>query len=366
MDELSMDEIKISDMDEEIEFTNEEYETEETEGPVYEDDDLSSIAMPVISDMDAVVDYSAVQYETEEEISSDAANKFSQTGDDLDSVEMPVFSDMDAAAGKSVQPETEPEAAADIDAAAAPSADDMYEKPAASSAPKASEPPRLAKPQPEGTDAPAEKTMSARERRMAEPFDMPGAYVPGEQNAPSKYVPKPPAQSAPPAEQSNSAYNQYQPEPRRGNDDFLDNLYGQRQAEYDKGAKKAKILGIIVIVLSVLTFISSMSNSRADSWDKIIAVATVIVTPLCAWKFMKGSNGCRRVLGIISLCDAGKSVLSIVALKGLVSLINKGLGTNLSINPFIIFLIVLEAIGFAAMAYFFLIDKQVSDFTTDD
>ena len=363
MDELSMDEIKISDMDEETEFTNENYETEE---PIYEDDDLSSVAMPVISDMDAVVDYTGVQYEAEEDASSDAANRFSQTGDGLDSVAMPVFSDMDAAAvgGEVKQPESSA-AEADIDPVAAPAADDMYEKPAASSSPKA---PKLVKPQTtEKSKEPSEKNISAMERRMAEPFDMPGAYVPGEQNAPSKYVPKPPA---PPAEQNNSAYTQNQPETRTNtstsSSDFLDNLYGDRQEHYDKGAKKAKILGIITIVLAVLTFISSMSNSRADSWDKIIAVATVIVTPLCAWKFMKGSNGCRRVLGIISLCDAGKSVMSIVAPKGLVSLINKGLGTTLSINPFIIFLIVLEAIGFAAMAYFFLIDKQVSDFTTDD
>lgn len=347
-----MDEIKISDMDEPVEYTAGEYDIEEnneTDDPVYEDDDLSSIAMPVISDMDAVVDYTAVQYE-EEDIPSETEEKFSRTGDGLESVAMPVFSAMDAVTGSAAeQTEAEPAAEAVIDPVEAPAADDMYEKPAASSAPAAPEP---SKPQPE-------KTMSAMERRMAEPLDMPGAYVPGEQNAPSKYIPKPPA------EQNKSPYVQDQPGISQNNDDFLDKLYSDRQEHHDKGAKKAKILGTITIVLAIFDFISSMTSDYSDNIDKILAVATVIIMSICAWKFIKGSNGCRKTIGIFSLFDAGRAALAIFTVPAAINMLNKLLGTSISAAPYI-FLAILKAVGFGAMAYFFLLDQQVSDYTTGD
>ena len=203
---------------------------------------------------------------------------------------------------------------------------------------------------------PAEKTMSARERRMAEPFDMPGAYVPGEQNAPSKYVPQ----------QNSSPDIQNSPANRQGrNDDFLDRMFEERQQVYKQGENKARILGTIVIVIAVFDFFSSISGKYSDNIDKLIAVATLAVMSYCAWKFMKGSNSCRTTIGIFSLFDALRSIYAGVAISQTIGLLNQLLGSEISASPYV-FMAIIKAIAFGAMAYFFLLDPQVSEFTKDD
>ena len=289
MDDINMDEKRLSGLNGTDENSAEQQQTEDLNG------EFEEIAIPIISDMDDAF---------EEEIA------------------VPVISDMDDAFAEAVPEASEP-----------------------------AEPQPAADPQNSG-----EKPMSARERRMAEPFDMPGAYVPGEQNGPSKYVPK----------QNTSSEPQNPLPERRGNgDDFLDKMYAERQQDYRQGGQKAKILGIIVIVIAVFDFFSSISSKYSDNIDKIIAVATLAVMAYCAWKFIKGSNSCRATIGIFSAFDALRSIYAGIAVPNTIRLLNQLLDTEISAAPYV-FMAIIKAIAFGAMAYFFLLDPQVSEYTKDD
>lgn len=204
-----------------------------------------------------------------------------------------------------------------------------------------------------------EKSMSAMEKRMSEPFDMPGAYIPGEKYDPANSAPRPTITS-----DSGSAY-QKSVSAQENRNDALDRMYEQRQQNYQKGAKKAKILGIVVILIAAFDFFSSISSSYAGKLDKALAIASLALMVYGSWKFMKGSKGCRSMLGILSLLDAIHAVTGGFTAVRAINLLNVLLDSKISTAPYI-FMAVLKAVVFGVMAYFFLLDDDVSNFTTED
>lgn len=216
--------------------------------------------------------------------------------------------------------------------------------------------------------APAGNTMSARERRMAEP--MPGAYNPAEKNA------------SPAPQQTNGTYQAatykdtyYEKQERSSREDSLNAMYAERQLRHDQGAERAKILGYIVIGLAVVDFISEMANKYGGQIMKILNVVVLAVMIYSAVRFMKGSNKYRVMLGRLAAIDAlfalincKQTIDAIKALQRIAEMFG-GETNDAAWQPLIagsIIRAVLFTIGYGAMAYFFLLDNRVSDYTTDE
>lgn len=207
------------------------------------------------------------------------------------------------------------------------------------------------------TKAP-EKTMSAMERRMAEPFDMPGAYVPGE-----KYTPPP---STPKTNNTSGSSNYQRPEEmRRSRDDAYNEMYELKEQKRQKGAKKASILAVVVVVIALFDCISSVSNPYADNFDKILASASAVLMMYSAWKFMKGSGKYRTMLGLLSLFDTLHSISGGFMAVRAINLLNNLFGAEISTGPYI-FMAFLKVIGYAIMTYFFFLDSDISNYSPDD
>ncbi len=142
---------------------------------------------------------------------------------------------------------------------------------------------------------------------------------------------------------------------------LLEIIEKERMEKYRNGKRKADVIGGITIASGVLTLISAFSENSffVLAFTMIIGVITIIY----AVRFMNGDDRARRNLGIFNLIDfmrTGHSLLAIAAFSSspLLSML-EGLGL-LSV---IIAINVICLIVYGVLAYLFLLDKSVTDFT---
>ncbi len=246
---------------------------------------------------------------------------------DMSDVGMPVLSEMDGS--EVAKPEPKP-----VSEPAAPKAEPVLgDMNAPVSAPK--------------TEAPkAEAPKSSMQARLEQPFDMPGAYTPVNQSAATQT-------------QSNSSYT-YQ---RQSREDMLDAMYAQKRENYARGQKKAKILGIVIIALAALSPIASLLLSTASA-STFLDVALFAIITYYTVNFMKGSGKHRISLGKLAVIDAVYAIINGVQGINVLNDLSDILGVSINTAPVVILMLVRTA-GFAAMAYFLLMDNDITDFAND-
>lgn len=312
-----------------------------------DDLDMDSLELPEIKELDTVT-----AEKTDISDSGAGENEYEVTDDyEFDPNAMPVFEEL---GGQTATPVgTKPAGQQGRAGAAMPAFEDMG---GAIPAPK-----------------PPEKKMSAMERRMQEPFDMPGAYVP-----PSKQAA---AASPNPMQGTSGTVSSYQ-----SPSDFqahrraaMDQMYADRQAHYDKGKDKAKIVGIIVIAINVLAALSSLTNEYYNVTDKVLNAASSAVFIFCTVMFLRGSYKYRNMLGKVALFEAAYSIIDLVKIGPAVEAANNMLmsmaemygyteaeAAAMMINPAPLFIRgVLTVIGYLVAVYFFIFDSEIADYAMD-
>lgn len=218
-----------------------------------------------------------------------------------------------------------------------------------------------------------QKQMSARERRMAEPFDMPGAYTPVSKQG-----------SASAASQSGSvpsysgAYQQ-RTSLQQSREQAMNEMYAQRQEHYDKGRKKAQTVGFVVIAIQAFSALSSLTSSYSNMLSKIIDIGMALAMIYMAVMFMKGSLQYRSILGRFALIDFVWGIIGLVQIKPAIDAANAALmmlgqltgmseaeiqASLLDPAPYIILALV-KVIGYGAMVYFYMLDSEIADYAND-
>lgn len=209
---------------------------------------------------------------------------------------------------------------------------------------------------PKTPDAAGGSSMSARERRMAEPFDMPGAYNPAEKNAPpaaTRY------QSS-----TGAGYPSANTYRNTNRDDALDAMYADRARNYEEGKGKVRVLAIIMMVVSGLSLIGSLLSK-----DYLSAAFTAFMI-YSAVRFMKGSNTYRVWLGRFSAIESIWGIFRISQISKLLGQVGQ-LGmfdsSAISMAKTMAFIVIgIQVAYYGVMAYFLLFNDKISDYTTDD
>lgn len=145
---------------------------------------------------------------------------------------------------------------------------------------------------------------------------------------------------------------------------LLEVIEKERMEKYRKGKKKADVIGGITIASGVLTLISAF----AESSFFVIALTIIIgvITIIYAVRFMNGDDRARRSLGIFNLIDfmrVGRTLLAVIALSSAVSS-NPVLSVLGGLMTAVTVINVICLIVYGVLAYLFLFDNSVADFTS--
>lgn len=120
----------------------------------------------------------------------------------------------------------------------------------------------------------------------------------------------------------------------------------------EKGRKKAKVLGIIIIALSVLDILSGGTRGLLGAALRIFG----------AYQFMKkASSGWRKYLCVVCVVSAIAGIINIIAVDSqlLPLLAAYDLGWIVSIVQFIL---VIYTIGMGVLSYFFIFDRSIKEY----
>lgn len=149
---------------------------------------------------------------------------------------------------------------------------------------------------------------------------------------------------------------------QRTNDFFAD-AERIKAEKYENGHGKAKVLGIISIVLGALTILGHLEVS-------VVGLLGIVLGGLIiyhALKFMKQSERSRRILGWLYVWDLIDGIRSMIYLSNIASTLTDidivDVSTYVSAAKFII---ILGIIFNGIMTYFFMFNSAVHDYTIDD
>ena len=149
---------------------------------------------------------------------------------------------------------------------------------------------------------------------------------------------------------------------QRTNDFFAD-AERIKAEKYENGHGKAKVLGIISIVLGALTILGHLEVS-------VVGLLGIVLGGLIiyhALKFMKQSERSRRILGWLYVWDLIDGIRSMIYLSNIASTLTDidivDVSAYVSAAKFII---ILGIIFNGVMTYFFMFNSAVHDYTIDD
>lgn len=149
---------------------------------------------------------------------------------------------------------------------------------------------------------------------------------------------------------------------QRTNDFFAD-AERIKAEKYENGHGKAKVLGIISIVLGALTILGHLEVSVTGLLGIVLGVLIIYH----ALKFMKQSERSRRILGWLYVWDLIDGIRSMIYLSNIASTLTDidivDVSAYVSAAKFII---ILGIIFNGIMTYFFMFNPAVHDYTIDD
>ena len=149
---------------------------------------------------------------------------------------------------------------------------------------------------------------------------------------------------------------------QRTNDFFAD-AERIKAEKYENGHGKAKVLGIISIVLGAFTILGHLEVS-------LVGLLGIVLGGLIiyhALKFMKQSERSRRILGWLYVWDLIDGIRSMIYLSNIAStLTDFDIGDVSAYVSAAKFIIILGIIFNGVMTYFFMFNSAVHDYTIDD
>lgn len=149
---------------------------------------------------------------------------------------------------------------------------------------------------------------------------------------------------------------------QRTNDFFAD-AERIKAEKYENGHGKAKVLGIISIVLGALTILGHLEVSVTGLLGIVLGVLIIYH----ALKFMKQSERSRRILGWLYVWDLIDGIRSMIYLSNIALTLTDidivDVSAYVSAAKFII---ILGIIFNGIMTYFFMFNPAVHDYTIDD
>lgn len=153
-----------------------------------------------------------------------------------------------------------------------------------------------------------------------------------------------------------SSYSQ-SPQPQEFSSSSRSSFYDEMESSSRlsiAGEKKAKVLAIIVIVLSALDIIMCLFGG-------FIYIAGAVLRIYLAVKFMKGSDRARWFLGACCVFSAINYIRSILTFSDLTGVFAE-LGATFIVS-IIQFILIMSTLGMGIMSYFFLLDKSVKEYS---
>ena len=160
-----------------------------------------------------------------------------------------------------------------------------------------------------------------------------------------------------------SVYNRNDQGSAQRTNDFFADAERIKAEKYENGHGKAKVLGIISIVLGALTILGHLEVS-------VVGLLGIVLGGLIiyhALKFMKQSERSRRILGWLYVWDLIDGIRSMIYLSNIASTLTDidivDVSAYVSAAKFII---ILGIIFNGVMTYFFMFNPAVHDYTIDD